>query len=60
METIQASFSHSLRENPMGDACKAMLLDFMVKIVEIELYITLLWKPEHVKELFMASYGKCQ
>ena len=38
----------------------AMLADFMVKIVEIEAYITLLWKPECAKELFMTSYGKCQ
>jgi hypothetical protein len=29
METTQASFSHSLRENPMGEACKdALRLDF--------------------------------
>jgi len=29
METAQASFSHSLRENPMGEACKdALRLDF--------------------------------
>jgi hypothetical protein len=38
----------------------AMLVDFMVKIVEIEPYISLLWKPEHAKEPFMTSYGKCQ
>ena len=29
METTQASFSHSSRENPMGEACKnALRLDF--------------------------------
>ncbi len=29
METIQASFGHLMRENPMGEACKdALMLDF--------------------------------
>jgi hypothetical protein len=37
-----------------------MLVDLMVSIVEIEPYITSLWKPEHAKELLMTSYGKCQ